>query len=549
MKRFFENILKPRTSLSENEVQYWRERIVAIALLSAAALGTIAYGLNLYLSLQNQTWIWVIIYTISYVVILIIAFSPRMPYSVRSGAFLAILFILGLVSALQFGSAGDARIWLMGFSILAGVFLGLRAGIFAAVASTATLLLLGLGVVNGWIPSPEETNILDAGNFTSWLSTAIPFFAIGVMSVLSFGVIVDGLNKSLQMGRRLTAEKDKDRENLERRSTDLERRDTQIRTAAEITRAISGELDPDQLFSRVVNLIKERFNLYYVGIFLIDDSGLYAVLREGSGDEGIAMLEDGHNLPIGGSSMIGWSISQRRARIALDVGVEATRFDNPYLPATRSELALPIISGDLVLGALSVQSDQPEAFDDEDIIVLQGVADNLSTAIENARLFRQTEINLQEIRKLHQQYLGDVWAQVIENQDNLRYEFINPQLVDFSLDGSTKITKIKKPITLRGRVIGNLVFETSKTSFDSEEDALIEAVASQAALALENARLVETTQRSAQQDRIVADLSSKVWASTNMETILRTALSEMVQTLQATDGIIHFDLPDVGQGS
>jgi GAF domain-containing protein len=549
MKRFFENLLKPRTSLSENEVQHWRERIVAIALLAAAALGAVAYGINLYLTVQNQNWIWAIIYTISYFMILIIAISPRLPYNVRSGALLVILYLLGLVSAFQYGSAGDARIWLMGFTILAGVFLGLTTGIIAAVASTATLLLFGIGVTNGWIPSPENTSIIDASNFTSWFSTAIPFLAIGVISILSIGVIVNGLNKSLIFGRQLTLEKDKDRENLERRSADLERRDTQIRTAAEITRAISGELDPDQLFSRVVNLIKERFNLYYVGIFLIDDSGLYAVLREGTGVEGSAMLEDGHNLPVGGSSMIGASISQRGARIALDVGVEAARFDNPYLPDTRSELALPIISGDLVLGALTVQSDQSEAFDEEDIIVLQGIADNLSTAIENARLFRQTELNLQEIQKLHQQYLGDVWAQVIENQGNLRYEFINPQLVDIPSDGTTQYTKIKKPIILHDQVIGNLVFETSKPRFDPGEEALIEAVASQAALALENARLVETTQRSAQQDRIVADLSSKVWASTNIDTILRTALSEMVQTLQATDGIIHFDLPDVGQGS
>jgi GAF domain-containing protein len=333
-----------------------------------------------------------------------------------------------------------------------------------------------------------------------------------------------------------------DHDRLENRSKILERRETQVRTAAEISRAISGELNLNQLLSKVSNLIRDHFGLYYVGVFLIDESGLYAELWEGTGDEGKIMKELGHRLPVGGSSMIGWTISNRQARIALDVGREAVRFDNPNLPLTRSELALPMLRGDQVLGALTIQSTQSEAFDEEDILVLQGLTDSLSTAINNANLFSQIESNLQEIQRLQKQYLSEAWTSVAEESDWLSYEYKKhqPRSAPKEIDSST--SRIEKPIVLRDQVIGNIVFETKKPGFTQEENAFINTVVSQAALALDNARLVESTQRSAHQDRIVTDLSRKVWASTDMDTILRTALSEMVKTLDATDGIIHLDL-------
>lgn len=180
---------------------------------------------------------------------------------------------------------------------------------------------------------------------------------------------------------------------LEQRVTErtaaLERRAVQLETTADVGRAAASILDLEVLTLRVVDLVQEGFDLYYVGLFLLDDLGQKAVLEAGTGEAGHIMKEAGHMLEVGGISMVGAACAQRRARIALDVGDEPVRFDNPLLPDTRSEMALPLVVGDRVLGALDVQSVREAAFSDEDIAVLQLVADQVAVAIDNARRFSE----------------------------------------------------------------------------------------------------------------------------------------------------------------
>ncbi len=178
-------------------------------------------------------------------------------------------------------------------------------------------------------------------------------------------------------------------EEREQLVTALQRQSTQLQTAAEVSKSASTILDPDELINQTVNLIRERFNFYYVGLFLVDETNKYAVLQAGSGEAGRRMREAGHKLEVGGPSMVGWCIAHSRARIALDVGQEAIRFDNPLLPQTHSEMALPLISHGLCIGALTVQSAEEAAFSNGDIAILQAMADQLAIAIENAWLYKR----------------------------------------------------------------------------------------------------------------------------------------------------------------
>ncbi len=183
--------------------------------------------------------------------------------------------------------------------------------------------------------------------------------------------------------------------------TEAQYRSERLQTAAEVSRAASSILDVNELINTSVNLIRDQFNFYYVGLFMVDEAREWAVLRAGTGEAGRIQLEKKHKLEIGGESMIGWCVQNRQARIALDVGQEAVRFQNPYLPDTHSEMALPLIYHNEVIGALTVQSTETSAFSSEDITLLQTMADQLANAIENAILFERTQKALAETENLY----------------------------------------------------------------------------------------------------------------------------------------------------
>ncbi len=173
------------------------------------------------------------------------------------------------------------------------------------------------------------------------------------------------------------------------------RRARLLMAAADVGKGVTSILDLDKLLHRMVDIICDAYGFYYAGVFLLDPTGTWAVLRAGRGEAGAAMVAEGHQLQVGGLSMIGASIAERRARIALDVGEEAVFFKNPHLPLTRSEMALPLVVGAgtqaRVIGAVTVQSVEAAAFSDEDISSLQAMADQLAIALNNAHLLRELE--------------------------------------------------------------------------------------------------------------------------------------------------------------
>ncbi|MCC7117319.1 MAG: GAF domain-containing protein [Anaerolineales bacterium] len=171
----------------------------------------------------------------------------------------------------------------------------------------------------------------------------------------------------------------------------IERHATLLKAAARAAKNITTILDPLVLFERTVDIICDEFGFYYAGIFLVDEAGQFAVLKAGRGEPGRDMLKGEHKLAIGGNSMIGACIANKQGRIALDVGAEAVFFENPHLPKTRSEMALPLIVGEEVVGALTVQSTEEAAFHEEDIAALQTMADQLAIAYQNSKLHKQAE--------------------------------------------------------------------------------------------------------------------------------------------------------------
>lgn len=301
-----------------------------------------------------------------------------------------------------------------------------------------------------------------------------------------------------------------------------ERRVERMETAFEVSRYAASMLDEEALLAEVAELIRERFDFYYVGIFMIDDSGQWALLYAGTGEAGQEMLAQAHRLRVGSNSMIGQCVATASPRIALDVGTETHRFDNPLLPDTRSELALPLMSRNAVIGAVSIQSIEVAAYSREDITILQTMTDQLATAVGNARLFAESRASLEELQRLQQRYALDMWEGYVEKQDAFGFTYDLNEISPVSADQSTApdeywggqlITRsgrdggdgalLVAPFDVRSEPVGFLSFEEPQVAREWTDDnvAVIEAVREQLSLALENRLLIDQSQNALREAR------------------------------------------------
>lgn len=346
---------------------------------------------------------------------------------------------------------------------------------------------------------------------------------------------------------------------VDERTRALEQRSALLEASAEVARAASSILDAHQLIQEVVELIRERFDLYYVGLFLTDEAGEWAVLRAGTGEAGQAMLARGHRIKVG-QGMIGWSIERGRARIALEAGEDAVRLATAELPDTRSEAALPLRSRNQVLGAITVQSDQPGAFDQDTIVVLQTMADQVAVALDNARLFSESQAALEATRRAYGEFSREAWTELLRAQPDLCYrssehgvakaDVWRPEMeralqekqpVRGTGDSDETEIPLAVPIKVRGNIIG--VLDTYKPAqageWTAEEVTLLETLADQLGAALESARLYQDAQRRAARERFTREITDKMRRATNVEGIVQTVVDELFSMLGTSRAFVR----------
>jgi GAF domain-containing protein len=312
-------------------------------------------------------------------------------------------------------------------------------------------------------------------------------------------------------------------------------RTKQLAATNEVGRVAASSLDPEQLLAKVIPLIPEQFGYYFAAIYLIDPSGKWAELKEATGEAGRVLRQNHHRLEIAGKNMVGTAIRELSPRIAQIASEEKQRFENPLLPYTRSEMALPLMVGDRVLGALNVQSTRESDFGPEVIETMQNMAGQVAIALENARLFQEAQQIIKEMRAVQQQYLLEGWQGLSEESEKLEY-----RIGDEEVDNARKL---EVPISLRDQILGEIMLE-SQTEWTPDQQSLVDAVATQAAIALENARLVSESRHIAIRERMASEINSKIWSSATIDGILQTVVKELGRRLDASSATIELNIDD-----
>lgn len=543
---------------AEQNIPKIRGRLLAVLLLAIFLLGSLLTILNVITLAMNANPN-ALQFVISDIITLLIVFGlwvlNRSGRTSLAGS--GLVLILSIIPPLAFlPKVVDRLLIIFVLPIIISGFVIHPVSVFAffflSVASYSFVFFTSdLGLVYNYI----GVLILFMTTLFTWLSATLLENAIKTSEKNEKAQVE--ANKELEaLKSSLEKQVDERTSELTQANKSSQRRASQFEAIAQVARATASVQNLKDVLSRITESISAQFGYYHIGIFLMDESNRFAVLAASNSSGGQTMLARGHKLEAGKVGIVGYVTGAGEARIALDTGKDAVFFNNPDLPRTRSEIALPLQSGKKTIGALDVQSTEPNAFGEEDIETLSVLADQVSLAIGNARLFEQTQRALAESELLNRQYLRQEWERLPKEQKlaGYRYNISGSAPLEAPIDipdvnkviekgeilqqpgKNGKPARLAVPVQIRGETIGVLNIQSPEISdWQQEQLEIVKAVAERVALSAENARLFEETSRRAERERTVSQITTSIRSTTDPQVMLQTALDELKHVLGATE--------------
>ncbi len=529
-----------------DEVFVWRRQLVHDTLRAAVIFSTLALiAGSIYAFISKSYWV-IPLYALAYIGILLVTFLKRIPYWVQASTLIGLVYFVGVLDLIDSGRGGDGRVLLLAVPALAGLMFGRREGILALVVDVVTLLVFGWAYSSHLLSIPIEKQA-NTANPAAWLSNTIVLLMLGSLLVASQSFLVPRLALALKHSRKVVKELDsaqytlrEQAEGLKEANRMLSKRTQVLEATAQLAREAVSVSDMQEMLDKVVRLVGEHFDYYHAGVFLINPSKEWADLKAASSEGGKRMLARAHRLRVNQEGIVGYVTGKGEARIALDVGSDAVYFDNPDLPDTRSEMALPLRVHNEIIGALDVQSTEPNAFSEDDVGLLQIIADQVSMLVSNLQLYQQAQENLEAERNIYRTISQAKWQELLRSRPMSGYvcnedgTFPLTSVAQAPVPGDDRLQVVKIPIQLRGQVLGAVeARKAMDQSWTKEEVHMMETLVDQLSTALESARLFQETQRRAERERLAGEITAKVRASNDPQTIMQTAVRELRQALQA----------------
>jgi GAF domain-containing protein len=504
--------------------------IVFVLTVVALVTGLIGSGTSAILLGAGLTVVWAAIYLVN-----------RRGWTDAAGVAMAgVVLVVNLVLIEDEGPLSAAATPLVLPVILAGLIgPSFSAAGLAAVAGIA-YLVLNLRADPAYFRSMAE-----GGPALQSLLVYMNLVIVGTAGSLYSRLTRRALQESQEMSLALAEE----------RAVTLARLEAQTRhlqATIRVARAIVGGRDLNTLLEDTVRLVHDTFGYYHVQVFLVDETQGYAVLQQSTGEVGRQLLAAGHQLPVGSLSVIGQATASGRPVIARDTDQDAVHRRNELLPNTRSEMALPLTVGSDVIGALDLQSVEPDAFEADVIPTLQALADQLAIAIQNARLFEQAQDNLRELREMSRDVAHRSWEEFLAEarEEDVRQVY-GPEapglqvqrsrvvervlasgsvLISTGVDGQPVFLAV--PVVVRNQVVGVLGVEPDGDREWTRQDLqIMQGIAERTALAVENARLYLQAQRAAERERMITSIADRLQRAPSLARLLENAAEELAVAL------------------
>ncbi|MBE0671531.1 MAG: GAF domain-containing protein [Anaerolineales bacterium] len=465
-------------------------------------------------------------------------------------------------------------IWMgnIGLHILVNVYSrrNNRVPIIYGIAMIALFIAAGLAEIYNILPNPRGTDLeyilLNSFFFLTIMGATTAVFH---RHRALLDISIKNRNEQILANQRLQ-EANRNLEDLARARTDdlnkandqLQIKTMRLQAASEISQELMANIneDPEELLMRATRSISEKFGFYHVGIFLLNDNHEYAVLRAANSKGGQQMLSRRHQLRVGGAGIVGYVSQSGKPRIALDTGADAVFFNNPDLPETRSEIAIPLKYGLATIGVLDVQSTKSSAFTMEDANTLSTLANQLAIVIRNLQTSddgafsaytkkgRRTAASLTEKQSTPAYSFkpdGSISSARPGTNPTVDKAIASGEIVVLNQPPKGNSPTLAVPVKLRDQVIGVLHIESSESSrkWTEEEVSMVQAISERAALALENARLLENATRRAEQEQTIAHVTTQIGASSDFDRILQTTIQELGQALKVSRTFIQLTPP------
>jgi GAF domain-containing protein len=546
MLNFFRNLTRLPKNLKEDEVR--TGNILRNIVMISFAFPIIIFGLIIFF--PNSSTILLRIGAGTLLLLVILIFTLRRGQIYISSLMLILgMLILAIVVNYHFGGSFGATFVTTGTIILlSGLLLGTRWATITLFVIIIEETVLGWAGMDGMIKTQAEI-----------LNPAINYiiaFSGYLVSLLIFQASQSNLSKQLEILRvreqKIQALTENLEQRIQQRTLELDKRSMQLEAASLIARTIAEIHGQKEILETIVQQITERFNFYHTGIFLVDINKEFVILEAASSEGGKKMIKHGHKLAIGRQGIVSLAAYQKRPRIAQNVGTETIFFNNPDLPETHSEMALPLLARNRLVGILDIQSKDDNAFSPEDVSTLQIMADQIALAIENARLLNESRSAIDELQTITTENITGTWKERL-GQFRKGYTYSSSGISAISPtseenknnDSKTDSHIIKIPVALRGQRIGqlSLLRKFNESPWTEAEQEMADKIAIQVALAIENARLLEESQRRALREQTVNDLSSRFSRSLDVDTLLQNAVRELHLIPQVSEVSIYIS-PD-----